>query len=55
MHIHTKLTQEVQEATDRLRKILANTQDLLEHRRSLQRDLLVSEPVSDIDDIAEVS
>ena len=43
MQIHAKLTQEIEEATDQLKKILASTQDLLEQKSSLQGDLIVPE------------
>ena len=45
--------QEVQEATDQLKKILASTEDYLKQRRSLQREMSVPEPVSDIEVSAE--
>ena len=53
MQMQTKLTQEMEEATDLIKKILASTENLLEQRRSLL--LYVPEPVSDSDNSMSVS
>ena len=55
MQIHARLTQEVEEATDQLKKVLVSTQDLMDQRRSLQGELSVPEPVSVSDDSSEVT